>query len=660
MKNKLKIAVGVILFFVTATFQIYSQSIKIDVDKPTAKIQPSMWGIFFEDINFAADGGLYAEMVKNRSFEFTKPDMGWEIDGDAFSLNASSFIVSNRSSQNPQNPRYGSVKLSGDNAGLNMINEGFRGMGVKENNTYNFSIIASLVDDAKIKAIITLLSSSGEEIGNASIDFKSKDWNKYEVSIGCSKTDLKAKLKLRFEGSGEINFDMVSLFPADTWKNRKGGLRADLVQKLADLNPGFFRFPGGCIVEGRDLTKRYQWKTTVGDVEDRTMIVNRWNTQFDHRLTPDYFQTFGLGFYEYFLLSEDIGAEPVPIINCGMACQFNTAEVVPLDELEPYVQDALDLIEFANGTTDTKWGKLRAEMGHPESFGMEYIGIGNEQWGPQYFERYAIFEQAIMAKYPEVKIISTTGPFPDDNLFHYAKGELKNFSAPIVDEHYYRSPQWFFDNATRYDNYDRNSYKIFAGEYAAQNVEVCSPDNTNSWHCALSEAAFMTGLERNADVVYMCSYAPLFAHVEGWQWRPDLIWFDNLNSLATPNYYVQQLFGVNAGTDLLSTKADGKDLTGQGGVFASSVWDANTKEVIIKVVNNNKEVKSTVFELNSSKKFISKATMTVIGSEDLDLINTLEKPDNIVPVNKGVKVSGNTIKLDLDPYSLSVISVKQR
>ena len=401
-------------------------------------------------------------------------------------------------------------------------------------------------------------------------------------------------------------------------------------------------------------------KKTVGNVEDRTLIVNRWNTQFDHRPAPDYYQTFGLGFYEYFLLSEEIGAEPLPILNCGMACQFNSAEVVPVNELEPYVQDALDLIEFANGSVDTKWGRLRAEMGHPEPFNMKYIGVGNEQWGPQYFERYAIFEKAIMEKYPDINIISTTGPFPDDPFFKYAENELQKYKAPIVDEHYYRAPQWFFDNATRYDNYDRNSYKIFAGEYAAQSVEVCSPDNTNNWQCALSEAAFMTGLERNADVVYMCSYAPLFAHVEGWQWRPDLIWFDNLNSLATPNYYVQQLFGVNSGTDLLSTKLKGNDVTGQGGLFASSVWDAEANEVIIKVVNNNKEIKSTTLELNSVKRFLSKAEMTVLASTDLDVVNTLANPNNIVPETKEIKVSGKQIKLDLDPYSFSVIRVKQK
>ncbi|MCW3788930.1 alpha-L-arabinofuranosidase C-terminal domain-containing protein [Plebeiibacterium sediminum] len=654
MNYKFKLTIGVMLFFMATTLKIYSQSIQVDVDKPTAKIQPTMWGIFFEDINFAADGGLYAELVKNRSFEFFDPKMGWDIERtnpDSFH-----FIITNRGTENPQNPRYASVILNDNKSSLSLVNEGFRGMGVKENNTYHFSILASLAKQSDVDLKVSLLDSVGEVIGETAVEIAGEAWKKYEVSFVCSKTDPKARLKLLFEGNGKVSFDMVSLFPDDTWKNRKGGLRADLVQKLADLNPGFFRFPGGCIVEGRDLSRRYQWKKTVGKIEDRTVMVNRWNTEFSHRSAPDYFQSFGLGFYEYFLLSEDIGAEPLPILNCGMACQFNTAEVVPLDQLEPYVQDALDLIEFANGSTDTEWGKLRADMGHPKPFNMKYIGVGNEQWGPQYFERYAFFEKAIMEKYPEISIVSTTGPFPEDPFFKYAKGELTKYKAALVDEHYYRTPDWFFENATRYDDYDRGSYKIFAVEYASHD----RPGNDNNWLSALSEAAFMTGLERNADVVYMCSYAPLFAHVEGWQWRPDLIWFDNLNSVSTPNYYVQQLFGVNNGTDLLSIQLDGKDLTGQDGLYASSVWDANTKEVVIKIVNNNKEAKSTSVVLNSAKKFASKGTMTVIGTTDLKVYNTLENPDNIVPVNKEIKLSGSRLKLDLDPYSLTVIRVKQK
>ena len=306
---------------------------------------------------------------------------------------------------------------------------------------------------------------------------------------------------------------MISLFTADTWKGRPGGLRKDIAQLIADLKPGFVRFPGGCIVEGRDLTNRYQWKYTVGPVDQRKLIINRWNMEMQDRQAPDYFQSFGLGFYEYFLFSEDIGAEPLPILNCGMSCQFNAGEVVPLNELDPYIQDALDLIEFANGPVTSQWGKLRAAMGHPEPFKLKYVGVGNEQWDEQYIERYKAFEKVLRAKYPGIKIVSGAGPSASGRLFDYAWGELKKLTPDLVDEHYYMAPEWFLNNASRYDNYNRKGPKVFAGEYAGHWKEGNDPESRNTWYSALSEAAFMTGLERNADVVQMASYAPLLAHV---------------------------------------------------------------------------------------------------------------------------------------------------
>lgn len=660
MINKFKQAILLLLvslsFFQLAICQ-NPEMIQVDVDHPKSTIQPTMWGVFFEDINFAADGGLYAEMIKNRSFEFATPKAGWLVE--KASKDSSHFIIVNRGVSD-SNPRYASIKINKENSGFSIINSGFRGMGVKENNTYYFSILASISSIAQVILHVELLDHTNKLVGSTSVNLSGKDWKKYESSISATKTDPKSKLRIRFDGEGTVNFDMVSLFPSDTWKNRKGGLRADLVQLLADLKPGFLRFPGGCIVEGRELATRYQWKKTVGPIEDRTLIVNRWNTEFKHRPTPDYYQTFGLGFYEYFLLAEDLGAEPLPILNCGMACQFNTAEIVPLEKLDPFVQDALDLIEFANGSADTKWGGLRSKMGHPEPFHIKYIGIGNEQWGSQYFERYAIFEKVLKEKYPEVKLVSGTGPFPNDELFHLAKKELKKFNPAIVDEHYYRPPSWFFENATRYDNYDRNTYKIFAGEYAAQSDSVCSPNNKNNWECALSEAAFMTGLERNADVVSMCSYAPLLAHTEGWQWTPDLIWFNNLNSYGTPNYHVQKLFSNNKGTDLLKMLQNGKPLIGQVGIFASAAWDKNSNEVILKIVNRNKIQHQTNIELYSKRKFLPKAAMTVLQSDDLNKENSMEDSGAIKPVTKEVTIKGKYLNLLLEPYSLSIVRIKQR
>ena len=507
-------------------------------------------------------------------------------------------------------------------------------MGVKQNVRYNFSMLASLPAESSIVLHIELITENGEKIGETSLTPKGKEWKKYEASFMASKSDPRASLRIWFEGTGIIDFDMVSLFPADTWKGRSNGLRADLVQLLADLKPGFIRFPGGCIVEGYDLSTRYQWKKTIGNVEDRQLIVNRWNTEFKHRPAPDYYQSFGLGFYEYFLLAEDIGAEPLPILNCGMACQFNSAEVVPLDQLDPYIQDALDLIEFANGTPESKWGRIRSQMGHPAPFNLKYLGIGNEQWGPQYFERYALFEKVIKARYPDINLVSGTGPQPDDDLFKSAVESLKSLNPQLVDEHYYRPPKWFRDNASRYDNYDRNSYKIFAGEFAAQSQFTTSPDNKNNWECALSEAAFMTGLERNADVVNMVSYAPLFAHVDGWQWTPDLIWFDNLKSFGTANYYVQKLFSNNKGTKVLNMLQENKPLAGQQGLYATAALDEESNEIILKMVNTTPDQKSNSIVLQTSGKVAPKASMTVLKSDNPGSINTIETPEAIIPVRQ--------------------------
>lgn len=633
-----------------------AQPVIVNVDKPGAAIQPTMWGIFFEDINFGADGGIYAELVRNRSFEFYKPRTGWKVD--VASNDSSHFVIQNRSEVNTSNPRFARITLKEGISKFSISNSGFRGMGIKQNNKYNFSVLASVPPQSNIRLLIELVSEKGEKIGETSVTPKGKEWIKYESGFVATNTDLKASLRISFVGHGSIDIDMVSLFPGDTWKGRQNGLRSDLVQLLADMKPGFIRFPGGCIVEGYDLKLRYQWKKTIGNVEDRQLIVNRWNTEFTHRLTPDYYQSFGLGFYEYFQLAEDIGAEPLPILNCGMACQFNSAEVAELDQMDPYIQDALDLIEFANGTPETKWGNIRARMGHPDPFNMKMLGIGNEQWGPQYFERYTLFEKAIKAKYPDIKLVSGTGPGPDDELFKYAQGELKKLNPFVVDEHYYRPPLWFRENSTRYDNYDRKGYKVFAGEYASQSQFTVSPDNKNNWDCALSEAAFMTGLERNADIVYMCSYAPLFAHVDAWQWTPDLIWFNNLTSYGTTNYYVQKLFSLNKGTNVLSMLQDNKPLTGQKGLFASAAVDNRTNEIILKIVNTTDKIQNNSIDLVTSKKILPKARLTILKNTTLDGLNTIENPEAIKPVDQDITLRGKKVELSVAPFSFSVIRIK--
>ncbi|SDH80943.1 alpha-N-arabinofuranosidase [Chryseobacterium taeanense] len=659
MKTKSKIFATVfslsVAFFSAQNGNVKKHFLDLDGASTNIKIQPTMYGIFFEDINFAADGGLYAELIKNRSFEFDEPLTGWkQPNTKTLSPNLDSGFLTIITDKSKTNKNYARITVWNDKSYL-LENEGFRGIGLHQGEKYDLSFNLENVS-GNISAVNTnLIDENGTVISSVSTIIKGGGWQKYNAVFAPSKTVEKARLQITFTGKGIVNMDMISLFPQDTWKGRKGGLRKDLVQKLYDLQPGFLRFPGGCIVEGRTLAERYQWKKTIGKVEDRENLINKWNNGFAHRLTPDYWQSFGLGFFEYFQLAEDLGAEPLPILSCGMACQFNTAELVKMEDLDPYVQDALDLIEFANGDSNTKWGKIRTEMGHPLSFNMKFIGVGNEQWGADYIERYKVFEKAIHAKYPDIKIISGSGPSPDGEFFDYGWKELKKLNAQIVDEHYYNSPEWFMKNAGRYDKYDRSGPKVFAGEYAAQSVGVVKPDNKNNWLTALSEAAFMTGLERNADVVYMTSYAPLFAHAEGWQWTPDLIWFNNLKSYATPNYYVQKLFSNNRGTEVLNITENGKPLTGQDDLYATAVKDESNKGIIIKIVNTDSGSKSLA--INPKNISLGKnLTKIILTAPQLSTENSFEN-EVIQPKEETLSLKKGNIKIDIPAQSLVILKI---
>ncbi|MBN1996371.1 alpha-L-arabinofuranosidase, partial [candidate division KSB1 bacterium] len=363
----LKIFATILLLPVLVFTTNNAPQITIDVAKPGAPVCSTMVGIFFEDINFGADGGLYPELVKNRSFEFDRPLRGWQVIP---AKNNNGRVLNLRDENRPRNPRFLRI-LSGDSDGLGLVNEGFRGMGIRQGNKYRFSIYARRVEGNIDTVRVQILDNNGQILAQGQIHGFSKDWNKYQCLLTATATVEKAKMNLRFVGTGTLDVDLVSLFPLNTWNNRENGLRTDIVQLLADLKPGFLRFPGGCIVEGFDLSQRYQWKNTIGNPDERILNINRWNFEFKHRLTPDYYQTYGLGYYEFFQLAEDLNAEPMPILNCGMACQFNSAELVPMDQLHPYVQDALDLIEFANGSVSSEWGRIRAAMGHPKPFNMK-------------------------------------------------------------------------------------------------------------------------------------------------------------------------------------------------------------------------------------------------------------------------------------------------
>ena len=631
--------------------------LKVDTSTSVAKIPPTLYGIFFEDINFAADGGLYAELIKNRSFEFEQPLMGWTQPATKrTSANLDSGVGNTiHFANNLSNKNIIRIHVFNDQD-YSLINEGFRGMGIEQNKTYLLSFYAANENRDIKKIIFELIDQQNNVIASTKVTPGKQGWHQYKTKLIAQKTEEKARLKIRFEGQGTIDLDMISLFPKETWKGRTQGLRKDLTQLLFDLKPGFLRFPGGCIIEGRTLAQRYQWKNTLGSMEKRPTMISRWNNEFAHKLTPDYFQTFGLGFYEYFQLAEDLGAEPIPVLNCGIACQFNSGELVPVSELDPYIQDAIDLIEFANGSLKTAWGKVRADMGHPEPFNLKYIGIGNEQWGPQYIERFKIFQKVLKEKYPDIILISGSGPSADGEHFDYAHRELKKLNAELIDEHYYKDINWFKKNAARYDSYDRKGPKIFAGEYAAQSVAVVSPDNKNNWDTALAEAAFMTGLERNADLVLMTSYAPLMAHVDAWQWAPNMIWFNNLQSLPTINYQVQKLFSLNKGTDLLRISANNQPVTGQNGLYASAVKDSTNRSLIVKVVNIH-NVEKTI-TINTQNKPVSAASITTLSSDALNRENTFSEPLAIQPKTESKKwAKEESVTITLPKQSLVIVQL---
>jgi len=496
-------------------------------------------------------------------------------------------------------------------------------------------------------------------LGSVSLTNFASHWNKISAELHPKATDPKARLDVIMEGAGTVDCDTISLFPRHTWKDRPGGLRADMVQMLAEMKPGFLRFPGGCIVEGSQLDRRYQWKNTIQPVPDRKLIVNRWNYEFEHRPTPDYFQSFGLGFYEFFQLCEDIGAQPLPILNCGMACQFNSGELVPMTELDPYIQDTLDLIEFANGPVESPWGAKRAAMGHPAPFNMKMMGVGNEQWGPQYIERYTAFAKVLKEKHPEIMLVSDAGPSPADDRFNFLWPKLRELHADIVDEHCYDHPIWFFTNTTRYDHYDRNGPKVFMGEYAAQSVDVVSPKNRNNLECALAEAAYMTGLERNADVVRMASYAPLFANSEAWQWTPDLIWVDSLRVYGTPDYYVQQLFSRNRGDTVLPVELRGADAPPAQiqRLYASASRDDQTNEIILKVVNPGAAATEAQINLAGLAKTGPNAKSTVLSGVNFSDVNSFENPRKISPVESEFHPSGSQFQQTFPPHSFTVLRI---
>lgn len=609
----------------------YAQPHTFDVNtkKVGAAVQPTMYGIFFEDINYAADGGLYGELVKNRSFEFPDALMGWKAFGKFEVKNDGPF---------ERCPHYVVLNYSGHNdTATGLQNEGYFGIGIEKDEEYRFTVWAKTVSgDANVEVSLVDESTMEEhqEFATAELKVSGNEWKKYELILKSPKTVQKANLRLLLKGKNGVALEHVSLFPKHTFKDRENGMRRDLAQALYDLHPGVFRFPGGCIVEGSSLDQRYQWKNSIGPVENRPLNGNRWLSTFNYRLFPDYYQSYGLGFYEYFLLSEDIGAEPLPVLNVGMACQFQNqndpSAHVAVKDLQPYIQDCLDLIEFANGDVNTTWGKKRAEMGHPAPFNLKFLAVGNEQWDDLYYKRLRPFVKAIKAKYPNIKLVGTSGPDSEGEMFEKGWKAMKELKADLVDEHFYRDEHWFLSHGLRYEGYDRKGPKVFAGEYACHG----KGKKWNHFETSLYEAAFMTDLERNADVVDMATYAPLFAHVDGWQWRPDMIWYDNTRMFKSVSYYVQQMYACNKGTNVLPLTMNGKSVAGQegqDGLFASAVVDKKKGEIIVKVANTSDKAQDVTLNLNGLKGSRS-ATATTLQSDNMDAENTLDNPNLIRPV----------------------------
>ena len=548
------------------------------------RISDMLIGIFFEDINYSADGGLYAELIQNRDFEYKLSDKlgsdetwnskkAWSLRGER-----ALFTVDSVLSLHENNPHYAVLELKTPGAAL--INEGYDGIVLQKGDEYYFSMFSRLLQGKGGDVIIRLIDENGNICGEQSMKISSEQWKKKEIVLQASHDAQKASLEIVPQFTGCMALDMVSLFPKDTFKGRRNGLRKDLAQTLANIRPRFIRFPGGCVAHGDGLDNMYRWKNTIGPLEARKPQRNLWG----------YHQSVGLGYYEYFQFCEDIGAEPLPVLPAGVPCQNSATGGqgqqggIPMDEMQAYVQEVLDLIEWANGDAEeTYWGRKRAEAGHPAPFNLKYIGIGNEDLISDVFEeRYTMICKAVMERYPNITVIGTVGPFFKGSDYEKGWSIAKDIKLPMVDEHYYCKPGWFIHNQNYYDRYDRSQSKVYLGEYAAH-----VPGRKSNLEAALCEALHLANIERNGDVVSFTSYAPLLGKEGHIQWAPDLIYFNNTEVKLTPSYHVQQLFGQNGGNEywpnLINLSNKREDVRKR--IAISVVKNTDTGEYVIKLVN---------------------------------------------------------------------------
>ena len=631
-------------FFMIAALCLCSMAVSVEavdltirVDGPGKPISPDIIGVFFEDLNYAADGGLYAELVQNRSFEYSPVEQpGWNPlsfwEPEQRGGGEGNVTVADMRPIHPNNPTYALLTVITPGDGVGVANDGFDCIPLTAGGRYIASFWAYQAfmgqmwgddDNSKPMSVsLRLETRDGEVLADTTMEIPGRTWTRYRATFTSPRTVTDARLVLLAHEKGGICLDMISLFPEKTFHNHPNGLRADLAQAIADIQPKFIRFPGGCLVHGQGIHQYYDWKQSVGPVEQRRSGRNLWG----------YDQTRGLGYYEFFQFCEDIGAMPLPVVTAGVCCQHAGSspnrgqEGLPLEEMPDYIQDVLDLIEWANGPATLPWGAVRAAAGHPEPFGLKYLGVGNEDAiTPIFRERFKMLYDTLAAKHPEIVVVGTVGPFHNgtdyDNGWEFAR-ELK---LDMVDEHYYVNPQWFWDNLERYDSYPRGATRVYVGEYAAHDY---AQQKRNTLRSALAEAAGLTSFERNGDVVHFASYAPLLSRRGHTQWIPDMIYFDSTHVYKSANYYVQQLFGQNGGDQYLESKLE---KAGATRLAVSTVRDSQSGDIIIKIVNGDDtpgKVNINLIGVPFKKKL--KATRTILTGPNADA----ENKDGEAPVVK--------------------------
>ncbi|MBL7742513.1 MAG: carbohydrate binding domain-containing protein [Chitinophagaceae bacterium] len=646
-----------LLLFVTGVPGVAQKTGSRKFSTYSKQISADLFGIFFEDISYAADGGLYAELVQNRSFEYSATDRkewhpftAWEYMTKGYGYG--SISVETESPLHANNPHYAVLTIEDPGQeGIGLVNYGFDGIVLKAGEQYNFSIFAKKLSEQPVSLSIQLRNKKGAIFSEAVLDVNGRQWQKYTTSLTATENYDTATIAVISRSKGKVAMDMISLFPQKTFKGRTNGLRADLAQAIADLKPKFMRFPGGCLVHGDGLGNMYRWKNTIGPIEQRTAQKNIWN----------YHQTAGLGYYEYFQFCEDIGAKPLPVVPAAVSCQNSGGtwriggtgqKGLPMNEMQEYIQEVLDLIEYANGSVTSEWGAKRAEAGHPEPFHLEYVGVGNEdKITPEFSERFQLIYNAVKAKYPGIIVIGTVGPAPEGEDFDLGWKLANELNIPVVDEHYYQPPQWFLNNHFRYDSYDRTKSKVYLGEYASRG---------NTLFNALAEAAYMISLERNGDVVHMASYAPLLANQSHTSWNPNLVYFTNTSVTPTVNYYVQQLFSLNQGDIYYSGIVSFGDRSGvkDSNLAASCVKDKKTGNVIIKIVNAGSVTVNAELNISVFGKLSPIAELQVLSGEP-GMKNTLQDPVKVIPEISALQVKKKVV-YKVPSYSLNIIRIRAR